>query len=354
MALWTDIIDPQTLTEYARNVLADYEASRGNLARYLPNRTVADIVVRFIQGDTGLQEEARFRAYDAPLEMAAGPTGKRITLELPALGTSIPSTEYDQLRANSGSIGVDAGLALTAILQTTDRVVRAVADRMERLRGSVLVTGNALVAQDNFQLSDTFGRDPSNTIAYSASSGWDDPSVDRMQMLRVLCDHYREVSNGGEPGSIVLSDPAYNAFRNGTNMRTVLVGGATRLPGDAEVANLVSADGLPPIERYNRRTRRLGVMTRVLPSNVVLILPAPVDTGDYEGTDLGATFWGQTLSSREAGWAIPVADQPGVVVGAFRNDDIPFEAKISGDAIGEPVLANGNLSLAVTVLPTAA
>ena len=60
MPLWTDIIDPAELTGYARASLADYEATRGTLAQYLPNREVADVVVRFVQGSTGLVEAAQF------------------------------------------------------------------------------------------------------------------------------------------------------------------------------------------------------------------------------------------------------------------------------------------------------
>ena len=46
MALWTDIIDPATLTGYARAALADYEASKGTLARWLPNRFVPSTAAR--------------------------------------------------------------------------------------------------------------------------------------------------------------------------------------------------------------------------------------------------------------------------------------------------------------------
>ena len=43
MALWTDVVEPAELTGYARQTLEDYEAQKGSLARWLPNRTVADI-----------------------------------------------------------------------------------------------------------------------------------------------------------------------------------------------------------------------------------------------------------------------------------------------------------------------
>src|SRR5213595_1144355 len=96
--LWTDIIDPATLSGYARASLADYEASRGTLARWLPNREVADIVVRFVAGSSGLIDVASFRAFYAEPEIGKGPGGKRVTIELPALGQDIPVSEYNQLR----------------------------------------------------------------------------------------------------------------------------------------------------------------------------------------------------------------------------------------------------------------
>jgi hypothetical protein len=42
------------------------------------------------KGQTGLVEAATFRAFDAEPEIGKGPAGKRVTLELPALGQNIP------------------------------------------------------------------------------------------------------------------------------------------------------------------------------------------------------------------------------------------------------------------------
>src|SRR4051794_29540276 len=103
MALWTDLIDPATLTGYARESLADYEQRQGTLARWLPNRYIPDIVARFIKGRTGLVDVAKFRAYDAELEPGRRQQANRVTIELPALGQWMPNTEYEQLRARGGS-----------------------------------------------------------------------------------------------------------------------------------------------------------------------------------------------------------------------------------------------------------
>ena len=57
--LWTDIINPAELTGYARASLNDYEAKKGTLARWLPNKEVGDNVARFRKGNAGFVEVAR-------------------------------------------------------------------------------------------------------------------------------------------------------------------------------------------------------------------------------------------------------------------------------------------------------
>lgn len=345
MVLWTDVIDPATLTDYVRAAQEAYEQRRGNLARWLPNRTIADIVVRFLKGNTGLQEAARFRAFDAEIEIGPRPQAQRVTLELPALGQNLPVSEYEQLRARGGNISDEQALA--TILSTTERVVAAISDGMERLRGIVLATGRATVVQNNYQMDDGFGRSSSHTV--TSPTLWSDTSFDRLAYLQGLRDLYID-DTGEEPGALVMSTRAYRALASGDNLQTNLVGGATRLPNEQELTSYISAAGLPPIERYDRRVRYNRSNVRALPDNVVLMVPPPVDPNDEMGTDLGATFWGRTLSSTEPGWAIAEADQPGVVAGVWRDDKPPMGIEVIGDAIGMPVLANADLSIAATVL----
>jgi len=343
MALWTDIIDPATLTGYARASLADYEASRGTLARWLPNRTVPSIDVRFTAGSFGLVEVADFRAYDAEPTIGKAPAGKRVTLELPALGQNIPVSEYNQLRANGAQPGEDT--ILTAIQRTTDVVVRSVADALERLRGTVLTTGRATVA--GF-MDDGFGRAAGHTVV--AGTPWSTPTADALGDLTTWSDTYRD-ANGQEVGAIVMSTRVLRAMAALNQMRTQLASGSTRPATLQDVQNTVSANGLPPIFIYDRRVSAGGVATKVIPDDRVLLLPAPVeDVNDWQGTELGATFWGRTLSSLESNWEIPEADQPGLVTGVYRGEKPPMIAEVISDAIAMPVLANANLSFAADVL----
>lgn len=347
MALWTDVIDPATLTGYARASLADYEARRGTLAQFLPNREVADIVVRFVAGSTGLVPVAQWRAYDAEPEIGKAPSGKRVTLELPAVGQNIPVSEYAQLRARNSSD--DA--VLKAILNTTDTVVRGVSDSVEKLRGIVLTTGKATINPTNFggkfQSDDDFGRSAGNTV--TAASPWSGPTVDILGDLQAWFDTYTD-TNGEEPGAILTSTRVVRAMAKSDQFKTVLAGGAARPASITDVNNTLVAEGLPPIVMYNRRVNVSGATGKVIPDDRLLYLPAPVATDDWQGTQLGATFWGQTLTSEDPAWGIEDTEQPGLVVGTYRGEKPPMIAEVISDAIALPVLANADLSLAADVL----
>jgi hypothetical protein len=345
MALWTDLIDPATLSGYARESMADYEARKGTLARWLPNRDVSDIVVRFMKGGTGLIDTARFRAYDAEPEIGARPQARRVTIELPALGLNIPVSEYEQLRLRSGNVNDEE--ALSTIQNATDAVVRAVADAVERLRGVVLATGRATISQENFQVDDDFGRPAEHQL--TAADLWDDSTVSRLDYLRQITEVYQDTT-GEDPGTILVSNRVMRALAAGDEFQTQLVNGGARLPSQQDVRDIVAGADLAPIQVYDRRVSVNGTLTRALRDDTVLLLPAPVGPNDWQGTDLGATFWGRTLTSTDPGWGIAPSDQPGIVTGVWKNERVPMGLEVLSDAISLPVLANADRSLAAQVL----
>lgn len=341
MALWTDLIDPATLTGYARASLADREAANGTLARWLPNTEIADVVARFVVGQNGLTEVAKFRAYDAEPEVGKLQTGRRVTLELPAIGQNIPISEYQQLRIRNAS---DEQL-LVSIQKTTDLVVRAVADAIEYLRGSVLTTGKATINQDNFKSDDDFGRPAGHTV--TAGALWSTTTVSRLADLEAWVDTYI-AANGEAPGSLLMSQRVFRSLASGDEFASQLLNGVSRPATAQGVRDIISSAGLPDIFVYDRQVNVGGTSTRVLPNDRLLLLPAPVDP-DGE-SELGATFWGQTLTSSELSWGIEPGEQPGIVAGIFRNEKPPVIAEVISDAIALPVLANAALSFSAKVL----
>lgn len=339
MALWTDLIDPADLTGYARESMADYELRQGSLAQWLPNREIADIVARFRTGRNGLVEEALWRAYDAETEIGKRQPGERKIIEIPALGLKIPVSEYEQLRIRNA----DDDAMRNEILRTVDAVVRGVADAVERLRGVVLTTGRATVDQENFQIDDAFGRSAAHDV--TAANLWSDASVSRLADLQAWVDVYTD-SNGVEPGAIVGSNRALRALAQGEEFATQLLNGGSRPATEGDVQAVISGAGLPPLVKYNRRT----ASGRVLPDDRLFLLPAPVGPDQYSGTELGATFWGQTLTSQEPEYGLAPSEQPGVVVGTYKNSKPPVIAEVISDAIALPVLANADLSFVAKVL----
>lgn len=346
--LWTDIIDPATLTGYVRRSLEEYEASRGTLARWLPNRQVPDITVRFLKGSSGLVDVANFRAYDAEPDVGKGPSGQRVTIELPAIGQNIPVSEYNQLRSRDVSADANNEAVLRYITNTADLVARAVSDAIERLRGIVLSTGRATITQNgaNF-MDDDFGRSSGHSV--TAGTVFSTSTADALGMLQTWHDTYLD-DNGEEPGAILTSTRVVRAMAGLDQFATQLANGQARPATVADVNATVQAASLPPIYTYDRRVQVAGSTTKVLSDDLLFLLPAPVDPNDSAGTQLGATFWGQTLTSTDPEWAIEPSEQPGLVVGTYRGEKPPMIAEVVSDAVALPVLANADLSFVADVL----
>lgn len=339
MALWTDIIDPAELTGYTRASLEDREKAKGSLARYLPNVQVSDTVARFFVGASGLVPEAKFRAYDAEIEVAKGEGLRRVTIELPGIGQSIPISEYQQLRTRNAS---DDAMR-NQVLKTARNVVASISDRIERMRGQVLVTGKATIDQSNFVSEDDFGRDPSMTV--TAATLWNSGTATVLDDLIAWAEAYENL-NGDGPGRIVTSRKVLRRIAAAKEFQTVLAGGGNRPASLEVVSGILDDNGLPEIEVFSRRTSG----GRVVPEDRLLMLPAPVDPNSEEGSELGSSFWGQTLTSTDTTYALADDEQPGVVAGVYRGDKPPLIAEVIADAIALPVLANANLSLAAKVL----
>lgn len=346
MALWTDIITPQELTGYARLSLADYEARKGTLAQFLPNREVADIAVRFVMGSKGLVDVADFRAYDAEPTIGSMPSRKRTTIELPAVGRNIPVTEYNQLRSRSANPSDEA--VRETILNATDVAVRAVADSVERLRGIVISTGAATLSNEGgFTMNDSFGR--SGTHDVTAGTLWSTTTADGLGNLTAWADTYRD-DNGEPAGCILMSTRVLRTFSKLDQNKIQLLNSASRPASTTDAASVIEGASLPPIVIYDRSVQVAGSKTKVLPDNKLFFLPAPVATDAWQDTELGATYWGQTLTASEPNYQLADTEQPGLVVGAYRGDKPPMLAEVISDAIALPTLANADLSFAATVL----
>jgi len=272
MPLWTDIIEPAELSGFARASLQAFEDRNGSLERWLPNTHVDDISVKFVIGDNGLQEAAEFRAFDAEPTIARQSRGRGVQLELPAIGQKMPVSEYRALRLRNASDDAYR----SHILKTTNQIVRAIADRMEQLRGVVLDSGKATVDQRDFNISDDFGRPSGHNV--TAGTLWTTAAVDRIGHLLAWQDTYATTNNGTLPGALLMSTRSYGALKAGDQFVNAVTG---RPMSRQDINSVLVDEGLPPIYIYDRKIKSYeGVTARVTSDENVLFLPAPGAEGE--------------------------------------------------------------------------
>lgn len=336
MLLNNDYIDPVELTGYVREALADMEQNRFTLSRHLPTRPVDDLEFRFTRGGQGLTEAATLRAYDAESPIGARPGTQRVSGELPPISRKIRLGEYDRLRQRR----LD-GQIRDQIFNDAETMTRAVAARVELMRGEALYKGKLEINENGVIATVDFGRSASHTV--TAATPWTTTaSSTPIANLRAWSDVFR-ATNGVRPGVIKMAEADFTLMMLSQEVRDLVYPGANQpsIVTQDGVRAITSAFGLPPIELYEAQVKVDGVATEVIPLGKVLMLPA---VGDSE---LGATLWGTTAESLEAGYGLS-GDEPGIVAGAYSTDD-PVAVWTKAAGIALPVLANPDLSFAATV-----
>ncbi|WP_234795991.1 major capsid protein [Mycobacteroides chelonae] len=340
--LWTDLITPAELTGFARAAVEDVEREKATLARWLPNTSVADIVVKTVVSQDGNGALAQYRSFDAETPIGSGGKAERKVFELLPLGLKERVSEYDQLRARG-----DAALAMVlgGVQKAAKRVANAVVDRLEVARGQVLETGSLTIDENDVVQTVNFGRPAGNSV--TAATLWSANGAGPIADLIAWSDAYAAVNQGRKPGAFLTSQRVVAALQRAEEIRALVataVGGTPNIVSiDALNAALV-AYRLPPIVIYDRKIRGVNVLS----DDRVHLLPAAVDPNTGEN-ELGATFSGQTLEASEPEYGIGDVDQPGLVVGAWKTKD-PIGVWVHSNAISMPIMVNPVASMVAKVL----
>lgn len=333
MYLYTDYGTPAQLTGYARRALADLEINQFTLSRFLPSQTIDDLDFRFTKGGEGLIEAGTYRSYDAEAPLASRPGIAKTLGELPPLSRKIRLGEYDRLKARN----LDADIS-SHIYSDVERLTRALAARMELARGDALVNGKVSIAENGVKAVADYGRAAGNVV--TAAIYWTDvANATPLTNLQGWGDIYNAV-NGTYPGLYVTAKKNLALLMRNTELRNLIypTGSAASLVRLDDVYSILTSYGLASIETYDVQVRVAGVDTRVLPDNVVLMLPAP---GSTDASQLGRCLWGTTLEASEPGYGL-AGSEAGIVAGTMSTWD-PVALWTKAAAIGIPVLANPNL-----------
>lgn len=329
---------PMDLTGVIRLTTEAYEAERSTLAQFLPNTHINSNVAKLSDIVATQGDAAEVRSYDAeaPIGKAAEKV-RAITFELPPVSQKLRVTEANQL----------TDIATSNLGATVNRygkqVGEAIADRLELFRGEVLATGKIDIQGENGVYVDVdFGRD--SAMEPTVGTSWEDasatPLADLEEWLEAYSDH-----NDGDASTLVLSKRALRTLvRNKEIIGAVTDAPAKTRVTPAMVVSLLTEYGITEVVTYDRKVRVAGAQKRVLAEDTVLLLPSAADL------TVGRTVFGTTVEAAEAayGYGIAPEDAPGIVVGAWRQND-PAGVWVHGTAIAAPVLTNPDLAMAAKI-----
>jgi hypothetical protein len=345
MLITSDYFEPAELTGYARAALADRNVNQPSLARWLPNRTVDDLVFRFQRGGDGLTEAAVYRAWDTPAPVGKRPGFTRTEGELPPISLSYRLDEYTRLRTRANP---DEQVR-QGILRDAERIVRQILMRVEIARGQALVAGSVTINENGVAGAVDFGRAGGMSVAPGVL--WTDlVNADPFVNLRAWVDAYED-QNGETPGSILTSSRVVSLMLGADKVRVRagnMLGTPTELTRE-QLNQMLAARDLPPIYTYGARYKASnGTATRIIADDKLLLLPAPTAPDNEDGTDLGATLFGTTAEALEPNYDLADADAPGLVVGNYTTQN-PVALWTLGSAVTIPILANPDLAMVADV-----
>lgn len=342
MALIYDLADPQELQGFVRTAFGEAERNTFVLSQFLPNLNIDDIEYRIARGTLRDQDAAFVRSWDTESPIGNRQGVERVLGELPPISKKIRLGEEERLRRRALERGNNTQL-VDAIFDDAANMARAVAARIEMFRGEALYAGSLTINENGVVQTIPFGRSAAFSVAPGtlwSNTGASTPIQDEQAWVSTYTDE-----NGVGPGVAVTSTRVVNYLLLNTQYRSMAAqNGITPAFLSLSGLNQIRATyDLPPIVKYDVKTRVNGTATRVIPDDRFIYLPPA-------GEPLGRTFFGTTAEALELVGAqqISVDQAPGMVSVVEKTFD-PVATWTKAAAVALPVLVNPNLSLAADV-----
>lgn len=302
-------------------------------AQFLPDNTVPSIEFA-IEAITDANKAARFRSYDAPVEIGDGPSGVRTSGEIPALGEGYLVGEYKRLLEEQLRGADISDALLQACLQKVKRGFDRIKNRMELARGQVLSTGKfTLAGEGRLQLEADFGVPDANFVT---------PAVDWVANTDITGELTEWLALGQIPADVMLvGDLALPKLLKSEELRN-------------EYGNAYGAPNGLTTEQVNQVFAARGLPRIVPVRDTVIQVPNP-ETGAYTSQStfprygiamfpsgyIGDTKWGTTFEALEmaAAGMLETSEAPGLVATVMRDGN-PGKVFTVVNAVGIPTLEN--------------
>lgn len=298
------------------------------LARFLPNRNVADIRYRLGRMKR-LDQTVPVRATDAPATPIKTPGVSAVAGELPNVTPIYNLTEEDlnteliiaqQLNGQTPDY-------LPSVERGAANVSLTVDNTFEVMRGQLLSTGIvSLVADDGTPIGVDFDI-PSGQII-TVDDPWDGAGVgDEFDDLEAGHEVF-QTAYGSDAAAMLMSRKAARRL-----LRAVQVLFPQQPIGQTSVSAFLDDRGLPQIVTYDRKMKNEdGTVTRIFPEDAVTFLP----DGPVGETQLGIT---QESVQQVARGVLQANEAPGLTIETLGEDN-PVQRAVKGAAKGLPILAD--------------
>lgn len=342
MALVLDLVDPQDLQGYTREIQLEEERNRFVLAGVLPNVNIDEIEYRVTRGNMRDADAASVRAWDTESPIGSRQGLERIMGELPPISKKMRLGEEERLRKRALERGNNQGL-IDALYDDAAQLARSVVARIEMFRGEALFNASISINENGVIQTVDFGRKAGHTV--TAGTLWSNTgAATPVANLRSWIQTYID-SNGVAPAYILTSTAVISNLLLNAEIRS-LAATAAGTPGivTIDTVNAVfTAFGIPPLVAYDVSTRVAGSSTRITPVNKIVLMPPA-------GEPLGSTFFATTAEALELteARAINQDQAPGMVATIHKMDD-PVSTWTKVAAISLPVLVNPDLTFTATV-----
>lgn len=335
-----DLVDLQELQGYVRQVQAEIERDEFTLRQFLPNNAIDDIEFRVNRRSRQDFDAATVRNWDTEAPIAARRAEfRRLVGELPPVSRKIQLGEEERLRMRALQLPAQDQAIVDAVFDDAAHMARAVTARFEMFRAEALSTGQIAIDENGVEQTVDFGRDAAAEV--TAPLAWSDPSADIVTDLTNWRQEYRELNDGELPAFALTSDRVISLAQRNEQFAALAGRDFTVEPNllsEDAVQAVLRAYRLPPFVPYEKFVRVNGVRQRLIPDNLVILLPR-------NPLDLGETLFGTTAEALELVGAqqLEQSQAPGLTAVVQKTFD-PVHTWTKAAAVGLPVLYEPNLA----------
>ena len=330
-------ISPDALTTFVRTVPVP---SSNALEQLFPTRFFDSNRVDWAEL-TKTNRTAQYRAFDGTIHVSQRDAGSGKYVELAPFSDSLNKGEYERIAQEDARLGgTNKDVQAQAAYNDAERLVGTMHNRVELAWGDVLTDGKLTINEGGLNSEADYGV-PANQITAPAGALWSNLTT-AVPLTDLETQQQVRIANGNGKATRALASRTTVALLRKNKEVIDAVYGSTQGRTSVtlvELNTLLSGEELPTFETYDATFNVEGVVTRVLATDKVVLLPEDIGSLGFMAYGLSATALELVNSGQSE---LSFRDGPGIV-GVVEKVGPPYREFTFVDAVGMPILSNAGL-----------